>query len=112
MTLRTIIDDACMVKGCRRPITCVMANVAFLSRGYMRCRLTGGDIAIVATAAFPDHLVVIDRYRRYKRGSIMTSLANIRRLDMSRRLAHGLDPVVTSNALVDNTGMIKSHSIP
>lgn len=88
MTLRTIIDDACVAKRRRRPATGVMADIAFLGGGNMRRGFTGRDLAIVATAASPDHLVVIHRHGGHKRGGVMTGLANIRCLNMGGRLAH------------------------
>lgn len=70
--------------GSRRPGRAGVAGLTHLGTGNMRCTLAGCGHAIMTTHTGAIGLGVIYRNHRNPRASIVTGLADIRRVDVGR----------------------------
>jgi len=68
--------------------------------------------AVVTRAAGPNYLRVVDRNRGRKHSSVVAVFADNRCLYVRQTLADSGCSVVTTNAIVDNTGMIEQGREP
>ena len=82
VTTRAIVDDVHMIEVGGQPTGCCMAVVTVVTARNVRRRLAGRRYAVVAGAARPQDLRVIDREYRCPDVGRMAILADVRRLNM------------------------------
>jgi len=107
MAADTIAGNVHMVEvrgdpGVRR--MAVVAGVAALDMGRM---LPGSHGAVVARAASPDNLCVVDGVRRRPDHVVVAILAEVARVDVGGRLARCFDAVMATRTIVDDAGVIE-----
>ena len=96
MAADAVSGDVGVIEVGRYPGVGRMAIITVVATGDVRRILALGRVAIVAREAGADDLRVIDHVRRRKRHNIVTVFANHGRVDVSRVLADGLYPVMTT----------------
>lgn len=87
-----------------------MASITNIRRINMCRRLAAGDCSIMAADTSTDHLRVIHRTHRNGYPGVrrrqMTSVADIRGVDMACTLARSNNPIVTTGAAANHLAMI------
>jgi hypothetical protein len=71
-------------------------------------RLPRRGRAVVATAALPDHLAVINAIYRAECTGIVAIFADVGRLNMAWRFADSCGPVVTAEAVSADSRVVKA----
>ena len=84
-----------------------MTVVAGVAAGYVRRVLAGGDDAVVAGAATPHYLCVIDATCRHPYRRTVAVFANIGRQNVRRILTSGLRAVMAADAIAEDIHMSK-----
>lgn len=106
MATDTISRNPAVVESRRRPGNGRMARVTLLGSGDMPGILTRSNHAIVAAGATTQYLGVVDAGGTPKIGNVAV-FAQVRAGDVGRRLAGGLDSVVTAHTAACHRGMVK-----
>ena len=85
----------------------IVAIIALLGRRYMVLGFADGHDAVVAFAAIPKDLRMIDSRDRGKIRICVTGLAGIAGSDVVRRFSNGYHAIVTGCAVVDDATMVE-----
>ena len=109
---RTVSADGGMIKAAGRPGIRGMTGIAFRRGRDMRCRLAGGDIAVVAIRAAAGHCRMVDPGDRRPAAGRMAGLALVVGRNVLAALAGGLVAIVTADAVAGDTVMIKPGRLP
>lgn len=112
MAARTVSGDSRMIEVCGPPGDGRVAIVTGVAACNMGRVLASCDNAIMAIAAGPDDLRVIngEDWREYI--GVVTVFANISCLNVSRRFANSIDSVVTVNTVTRDIHMVKIRRQP
>ena len=84
-----------------------MAIVTGVAAGDVGRVLAGGNDTVMTGTTGAEHLGVIHRVGGYPQGVVVAVLTNFARTDVCQRLASGLNAIVTAQAVVGDTGMVK-----
>ena len=107
VTATAVVEDIRMIEVRRQPGGACVAVVAACAARDMCWIFTGCRNAIVAGAAFAQHLSVINRDCRCPNIRAVAVLADVRRLYVREVFACGFNAVVAANAVAANVNMIK-----
>ena len=107
MAADAVAGDVDVIEVRRQPANGAVTIVASVATGNMRQVFANGDDAIMAGAASPDNLGVIDHHYRRKDISRVTVFANIGCLDVCRIFAGSIRAVVTAHAIARDIDVIE-----
>lgn len=107
MAIDAIARDIDMVEVRWQPGHRRVTIVAVIATGNVGRVLAGRDVAVMATAAGPDYLRVVNNRDRTENIRIVAVLADIRCLYMGRSLPRGVSAIVAARAIVDDIRMIE-----
>ena len=107
MAAHTVACDVDVVEIRRQPANRAVTIVAGVATGNMRQVFANSDDAIMARAASPDHLCVIDDHYRRENIRRVAVLTNIRRLNVRLILANRIRAVVTAHAIARDIDVIE-----
>ena len=108
----TVAGDIHVVEIRWQPASRAVTVIAVIATGDVCRRLTGGDDAIMTSAASADHLGVIDNDHGHKHGGAVAVFTNICRVYMRRVLAGCRRTVMTVYAAARNGCMIERRRQP
>ena len=89
-----------------------MAVIAIVAARDMRRMLACRRRAVMARTASTEHLRVIDSIGRRENICIVTILTNVSCLYMGRTLANGINAVVATGTIIDDTEVVESRWPP
>ena len=112
MAAVTVSRNVYMIEIGRQPRDRRMAIVTAFAARNVRFVFAGCCRSIMARAASPHYLRVVDQNGRFKHRGVMTVLADIRGLNMAEAFADGSDAVVAPYAVVGDARMIKQGRNP
>lgn len=112
VTTEAAVDDASMIEVRRNPCSRCMAIVAIVTARDMRRVLAYCYRVVMAGYAGTDHLGVVDTHCRNPQVRSMTILTHVRCIDMSLVLTGRCSAIVTAEAVISDTDVIKRRRYP
>ena len=107
MTAHTVACDVDVIEVRRYPAHGAVTIVAGVATGNVCQVFANGDDAIMAGAASPNDLAVIDHHYRRKDISRVTVFANIGCLDVRRIFSGGVRAVMAANTIASNVDVVE-----
>ena len=112
MAACTVAGDIDVIEIRGQPANCRMAVVTVAAAGNMSWVFAGRDYAIVAGAANPQNLCVVDCGRRLKRYRVVAIFADIAGRYMRWAFAGRGSAIMTTDAVSENIGVVESCREP
>ena len=112
VTIKAGLANHGAVIECDIPIIGVMAGVTCFGRGNVQGMLSGRDNTVVTGGTDADNLGMIHSIDRRPRCIVVTGLATIAAIDMCRRLASGVNSIMTIKTGLTGDGAVIECHIP